>query len=63
MTASKNKAVIRSISIGGCIVLGSALAFLLGVRVGGNLDHRTRSVTIAHTPQSSPVAPAHIATK
>jgi hypothetical protein len=61
MTSSKNRVVLRSVSIGASILLGSALAFLLGARAGANLDHRTRTVTIAHTPQQT--APAHVAAR
>lgn len=57
MTGSKNNAVVlRSLSIGASLLVGSVLAFFLGARVGGNLDHRTRSVTIAHAPQPTPAS-------
>ena len=41
---------LRLASIAMAVVLGSALAFLLGARAGASLDHKTRTVTVAHTP-------------
>ncbi len=56
----KTKTVnLRLASIAMAVVLGSALAFLLGARAGASLDHKTRTVTVAHTP----VPPVAVANK
>lgn len=51
MDAKKaNNKNLRFASIGAALVLGSALAFVVGARVGANLDHRSHSVTAARVP-------------
>lgn len=47
LTMSKN---VTRIALGGLVVFGSALAFLLGAHAGARLDHGTRAVTVAHPP-------------
>jgi len=31
-------------------IIGSALAFLVGARLGGALEHHTKAVSVAHMP-------------
>jgi len=39
------------------VLLGAALAFVIGQRVGSSLDRHGRSVTVAHDPAQAPPAP------
>jgi hypothetical protein len=61
LVATKSKTPnLRLASVAASVVLGSALAFLLGAQAGARLDHKTRSVTIsaqtvAHTPVAADV--------
>lgn len=50
MVAVSKTVNFRLASIAVAVLFGSALAFLLGARAGASLDHKTRSVTVAHTP-------------
>ena len=56
----------RSLAIGVFGVLGSALAFAAGAKVGSKLDHQTRTVSVAHVqiqqlqqPQQEPTQVAN----
>lgn len=40
----------RTIAIGSLGLLGSALAFTAGARVGSSIDHHSRSVLVARIP-------------
>ena len=40
----------RTIAIGSLGLVGSALAFTAGARVGSSLDHHSRSVLVARIP-------------
>ena len=40
----------RTIAIGSLGLIGSAMAFTAGARVGSSIDHHTRSVLVARIP-------------
>lgn len=42
--------VRRSVAIGAFAIVGSALAFATGARLGSSLDHHTKSVSVARVP-------------
>lgn len=47
----------RTIAIGSLGLIGSAMAFTVGARVGSSLDHHTRSVLVARIPMPAVQAP------
>lgn len=64
LAATKSTLNLRLASIAASVILGSALAFLLGAQAGARLDHKTRSVTIsaqtvAHGPAADVQSVAH----
>ena len=48
--------LVRSISVVTAVLLGSTLAFVIGVRAGSQLDHRTRTVSVVPSPVHVSVA-------
>ena len=47
----------RMLAVAFFVLIGAALAFVVGQRVGGSLDRHGRSVTIAHDHAASQPAP------
>ena len=47
----------RLLAVAFFVLLGAALAFVVGQRVGGSLDRHGRSVTIAHDHARAPTPP------
>jgi hypothetical protein len=47
----------RQVAVGAFGVLGAALAFLIGARIGNTLDHNLRTMSVARVP--IPVAAIH----
>lgn len=47
----------RTIAVSTFGVLGAALAFLMGARIGNTIDHATRTMSVARVP--IPVAAVH----
>lgn len=48
--------LVRSVSVVVAIVLGSTLAFVIGVRAGSQLDHRTHAISVVPAPVHVTVA-------
>lgn len=48
--------LVRSVSVVAAIVLGSTLAFVIGVRAGSQLDHRTHAISVVPVPVHVTVA-------
>jgi len=40
----------RQLAVGAFGIIGSSLAFLAGARVGNQIDHQTRAVSVARVP-------------
>lgn len=60
----------RNAAIGIFGLVGSALAFMAGARVGSKLDHQTRTVSVAHVqiqelqqPHDDSTPPEQVANK
>ena len=61
----------RTLAVGAFGIIGSALAFSVGARLGSSLDHQTRSVSVANVPveqmqqleqqQTPPAPPTEVA--
>jgi hypothetical protein len=54
---------VAKLTIAFFVLLGAAVAFLIGQRVGSTLDHHGRSVTVAHDHVSTPVPTPPVAQK
>jgi len=48
--STQRSMLVRSVSVAVAVVIGSSLAFALGVRAGSQLDHRTRTVSVVPSP-------------
>ena len=47
----------RMLAVAFFVLVGAALAFVVGQRVGSSLDRHGRSVTVAHEHVAAPPAP------
>lgn len=52
----KGSVIFGSLTIGGSLLVGAIVAFLVGAHAGARLDHTTRNVSVGQAHPAAPVA-------